>query len=97
MNINPSEIFDQMPDFNSHEEARSWFKSKFNDQMILKMTDVADGKRIFYYHLIKDEETYQEYMTAINKEEGVNITSTKPFESYSTIEITEDGDVSFSL
>lgn len=96
MNIDFTTIYNEMPDFTNHEKAKEWFQGQFGDRFVLKNSDVVEGKKVYYYHVVKNQEAYQEYMEMLSNEETTNITN-EPFESYSTIEITEDGGISFSL
>ncbi|MCU9614444.1 hypothetical protein OEV98_12940 [Caldibacillus lycopersici] len=96
MDFDISAIYNQMPDFTTHEEARAWFKEQFHDQFLLKTTDVIDGKRVFYYHLIKHPEKYEEFVNTL-RSDNTEIDSLDLFESYSTIEISEDGNISFTI
>ncbi|MFS0862609.1 hypothetical protein [Fredinandcohnia sp. 179-A 10B2 NHS] len=96
MNIDPTMIYEKMPDFNSHEEAREWFKSEYQDKFLLRTHDEVDGKKVFFYHIVKDPEVYQQYMESFAKPGEHEITNMKTFESYSTVEISEDGDISIT-
>ena len=51
----------------------------------------------YYYHIVKDPETYQRYMESFASNEDREITEMSTFESYTTVEITEDGDVNITL
>jgi hypothetical protein len=97
VNIDLTSITEQMPDFNSHLEAREWFTSQFPNRFLLRSEDSLEGKRVYYYHVVKNPEVYQQYMESFAKAEGHEITNPKTFESYSTVEISEDGDVSLSI
>jgi hypothetical protein len=59
------------------------------------MTEMRDGKRVNFYHLVKDPEVYQPYMESFASEVKHEITNTETFKSYRTIEIEEDGNVRF--
>ncbi|ARK29626.1 hypothetical protein [Halalkalibacter krulwichiae] len=96
MKIDLTTIYDQMPDFRSHEEAQSWFKSLFSDRFVLKDSDVIEGEKVYYYHLIKDYDAYQEYIENLSSSTE-EITTVEPFKSYSTVEISEHGGISFSI
>jgi hypothetical protein len=96
MNINPEALLSQLPDFNSHEAARSWFKEQLHEQFQLRSSDEVNGKRVYFYHIIKNPEVYQQYMESFASPVKHEITSMKPFESYTTLEISEDGGVSVS-
>ncbi|GAE27824.1 hypothetical protein JCM9140_3985 [Halalkalibacter wakoensis JCM 9140] len=97
MEFDVTAIYNKMPDFQSHEEARSWFKEQFGDRFLLKNSDEIEGERVYYYHLVKDQEVYEQYMQSLSNTVDQDITSMQPFESYSTIEISEDGGISFSI
>jgi len=92
-----SSYFESMPDFHSHEEARDWFKEQFPNRFLLRTSDVIEGKKVYYYHIVKDSEVYQQYMESFAHEENHEITNFDTFESYSTVEVNEDGDVSFTI
>jgi len=88
--------YDQIPDFNSHEEARTWFKEQFgDDRFLLRVSNRKNGKRIYFYHLVKDPEVYKPYMESFSSQFKHEITNFETFKSYSTIEISEDGEVVF--
>ncbi|MDQ0253107.1 hypothetical protein J2S74_000479 [Evansella vedderi] len=97
MNFDITHISDEMPNFQNHVEARKWFKDQYGNRFSLRGTDIIEGKMVHYYHLIKDPEVYQNYMESFAKVEEHEITDPNTFESYSTVEITEDGDISLTL
>lgn len=84
-----------MPSFSNHEEAREWFKEQFGDRFLLRMTDMKDGKRVNFYHLVKDPDVYQPYMESFASSVKHEITNMDVFKSYTTIEIDENGQVEF--
>ncbi|WP_186577905.1 hypothetical protein [Aquibacillus kalidii] len=96
MNFDLTSISSDMPDFHNHEQAREWFKDQFENRFTLGDSTIINGKRTYYYHLIKDPEKYHQYMESFSKKDH-DITNFHTFESYSTIEINEDGDISFSI
>ncbi|RKQ31347.1 hypothetical protein [Oceanobacillus halophilus] len=93
MNIDLKSISDKMPDFKNHEDARQWFKEQFHDDFLIRSSDVVNGEKIYFYHIIKNPELYQQYMESFAKPVKHEITNMETFESYSTVEISEDGDV----
>ncbi|KHF40608.1 hypothetical protein [Halalkalibacter okhensis] len=97
MNFDITLLYNNMPDFQNHDEARSWFKEQFGDRFLLKNSDEFEGERVYYYHLVKNPEVYHEYMEALSSSVEHKITSMEPFQSYSTIEISEDGRISFTI
>jgi hypothetical protein len=86
---------DQMPNFKSHEETRTWFKGLFGDRFLLRIFEMKDGKRVNIYHLVKDPEVYHPYMESFASVVKHEITYIDVFKSYTTIEIDEDGKVNF--
>ncbi|SDY02186.1 hypothetical protein SAMN05421736_101159 [Evansella caseinilytica] len=97
MDIDLTAISKAMPDFKNHEQAKNWFEEHFHDRFTFGSSDIIDGKKVFYYHLIEDPEVYQQYMESFAKEDRHNITDVHTFESYATVEISEDGGISLSL
>ncbi|RLL43750.1 hypothetical protein D8M04_12580 [Oceanobacillus piezotolerans] len=97
MNIDLAVITEEMPDFQHHEEARQWFKDKFKNDFLIRSSDTIDGRKIFFYHIIKNPQVYQKYMESFAKPVNHEITNMETFESYTTVEISEDGDVSIYL
>ncbi|MBU9720895.1 MULTISPECIES: hypothetical protein [Bacillaceae] len=97
MKFNLTEISTDMPDFENHDQAREWFKEQFHDCFSLKSTDETGGKKVYYYHIIKDVEAYQQYMDSFGRLGEHEITNPETFESYSTVEISEDGEISLSI
>lgn len=97
MNIDTDELAASMPDFSTHEEAREWFTNRFGTQFIHKDDDFSEGKDVHYYHIVKNRDAYDRYMASLMDEGKLELKSMEPFESYSTVEISEDGDVSISI
>ncbi|MFD1850627.1 hypothetical protein [Oceanobacillus bengalensis] len=97
MNIDLYSISNQMPEFSNHQQARDWFKSQFEDNFLLRSSDEMSGKKIYYYHIVKDPDTYKNYMESFSKPEKHEITNMETFESYSTVEISERGDVTILI
>ncbi|MRH44554.1 hypothetical protein GH741_18065 [Aquibacillus halophilus] len=97
MNFDLASISDQMPDFENHDQARVWFKDQFSDRFSLTNSNVIDGKKVYFYHIIKNPEVYHQYMESFAKPVKHDITNMETFESYSTVEISEDGEISLTL
>lgn len=97
MNIDIESIYENMPDFSNHMEAREWFKNEFKDRFFLRTHSEQDGKMTYYYHIVKDPEVYQRYMESFASEQEREITEMSTFESYTTVEISEDGAVNITL
>lgn len=97
MNIDMDSLSKQMPEFDDHDAARTWFKDQFQERFSLKNTETTNGKKVYYYHIIKNPEMYQQYMESFAKPVKHEITEMNTFESYSAVEITDDGEISFIL
>ncbi len=97
MNIDLDSISQGMPDFEDHEAARQWFKDQLQDRFSLKNIEDTDGKKVYYYHIIKNQERYQQYMESFAKPIKHEITEMDTLKSYSAVEITEDGEITFIL
>ena len=95
MNQDFSINHEQMPNFKSHEEARTYFKNLYGDRFLLRGNDMRDGTRVTMYHLVKNPEVYQPYMEGFSHEIQHEITNMDIFKSYNTIEIDENGNVHF--
>jgi hypothetical protein len=96
MNINIEQLAKEMPEFNNHQEARDWFGEKFQGQFIFKEKDIIDDTPTYFYHIVKDTNNYNRYMNALSQEDST-IDSMNTFYSYTTVSITESGDVEISL
>ena len=90
-----------IPAFESHGAALAWFKSEFGKDFQSAGTDIINGEKCYFYHLIgnrKDYEFYQEYLTRQGKsayqitEQNEVIVESGMF-SYNSVEIFESGGV----
>lgn len=80
------------PDFNSHDEARAFFKSKYGDRFQMTGADIIDGRKIYFYKLILDKDTYENGVAALN-EKGFMPFDEVFFFSSQDIEIWADGGI----
>jgi hypothetical protein len=90
-----------IPAFDSHDDAFAWFKSKFGKDFQFTGTDIINGEKCYFYHLIghrKDYEFYQEYLKRAGRvayqitEQNEAISENGMF-SYNSVEIWESGGV----
>lgn len=79
----------ELPDFQSHTDARKWFKKRFGDNFVLTDSQIIDGEKIYFYHLIIDRTAYESGMKKLS-EEGYVSGMDLPM-SYHPIEISETG------
>lgn len=96
MDINIEQLAEEMPEFENHQEASEWFGNRFQGQFIFKEKDTLNGIPTYFYHIIKDVNNYNRYMNALSQEES-EIEAAQSFYSYTTVSITDDGDVEISL
>ncbi|WP_421384946.1 hypothetical protein ACOJQI_09290 [Bacillus salacetis] len=96
MDINIEQLAKEMPEFRSHQEASEWFGDKFQGQFVFKGKDMIDDVPAYFYHIVKDVNSYNRYMNALSEEDST-IDSMSTFYSYTTVVISEDGDVEISL
>jgi hypothetical protein len=96
MDINIEQLAEEMPEFENHQEASEWFGNRFQGQFIFKEKDTLNGIPTYFYHIIKDVNSYNRYMNALSQE-GSEIEAAQSFYSYTTVLITDDGDVEISL
>ncbi|PLT35423.1 hypothetical protein [Bacillus sp. V5-8f] len=95
MEIKIDQLMQELPDFNTHSEAKAWFEERYHDRFVLGTTDLIEETKVYYYHIVKDQQEYKDYMAAVSN--GNQIESMYPFHSYSTVEIAENGGISISL
>ncbi|QOR67929.1 hypothetical protein IM538_07295 [Cytobacillus suaedae] len=96
MDIDFNAITDNMPNFENHDDAKAWFEEYFEDKFVFKNQDELNGKTVYYYHIVKNPDAYSQYMVSLTSEVKPHITDFNTVKSYSTVEISEDGEVSFT-
>lgn len=96
MDINIEQLAKEMPEFTNHQEASDWFGDKYQGQFVFKEKDFINEVPTYFYHIVKDVNRYNRYMNALLQEDG-DIDSLNTFYSYTTVSITEDGNVEISL
>lgn len=77
--------------FNGHTEAEKWFHEKYPDQFIIKGSGDVDGEKIYFYHLIIDQECYKKDIKILVEKgiaDGLELSL-----SYYIVGILEDGRV----
>lgn len=90
-------VTEKMPNFQSHEEARQWFKGKFQEDFLIRCSEAFQGRKIYFYHIVKNKDLYQNYMQSFTKHTRPQITNMDTFNSYSTVEISENGEVNIYI
>jgi hypothetical protein len=96
MTFNIEQLAKEMPDFTSHQEASEWFGNRFEGKFIFKEKDMINEVPTYFYHILKDTNGYNQYMNMLS-DEYQKIDSPTSFYSYTTVLISEHGDVEISL
>lgn len=78
-----------LPDFKSHDEARTYFKNIYGDSFQMTDSDVIDGMKIYFYKLILNQVAFNKGITEL-KEKGFS-SDIDFMMSTQDIEIWEDG------
>ena len=81
-----------LPKFNSHDEARIFFKGKYGDDFQMTGSDTFDDEKIYFYKLILDRKTHQEMHKELRRNGFCGMTKERMFCTQS-IQIMEDGGV----
>lgn len=81
-----------LPEFNSHAEARMYFKEKYGTDFMITDSDIIDGQKIYFYTLILDREAYYDKMAELEVNGYVEM-SERYFFCSQDIQISEDGNV----
>lgn len=82
----------QIPSFNSHAEARAWFKDKYGDAFQLFETNTVDGVEWYFYYLILDREVFKQGQAEL-KEGKMMSDPMKFLGSHQSIEINQHGHI----
>ena len=80
-----------LPDFDSHEEARNWFKEKYGKDFMMVDSELISEEIIYFYHLILNRDVYEREMEKLRK--GEPSVGTDLMNSYQVVEIFEGGNI----
>lgn len=80
-----------IPEFNSHDEARKWFKGKYGNAFMLTEAEEIGDEKCFFYVLILDWTEYEKGQKEM--EETGYISGTAYLRSRQSIQIMESGRV----
>lgn len=84
----------KMPTFESHDEAKEWFKGEYGSLFILDSFKLEEGKKVMVYHLVLNK---SDYIKSLDKMENNKVIAGFDFlNSYQTVKIHEDGQVNIS-
>lgn len=80
-----------LPQFNSHDEARAFFKEQHGNDFQLVDSDFIGDKKIYFYYLILDHKAFDKGQQEMN-DNGVTY-GMDFLNSFQKIEIWEDGNI----
>lgn len=80
-----------IPEFSNHEEARAWFKEKYEENFVLTDSEIIEERKIYFYHLILNRDKYKELQN--NLRIGEFSVSKDLMYSYQSVEIDEHGSI----
>lgn len=82
----------QLPRFESHSEARIYFKNIYGANFMITDSDIIDGEKIYFYKLILDREAYYDMIAELEVNGIVKMSERYLFCSQD-IQISESGSV----
>ena len=82
---------ESIPQFNSHEEAKSWFEDRYGKDFILTGADQIGDETCYFYYLILDWEEYKRGQKEL-KENGY-MAGLSFLMSHQPVQIMESGSV----
>ena len=80
----------KLPAFDSHENAREYFKDKYGDNFVMADSKIIGNDKIYFYHLILDSQRYYDGFNKL-REDSIIVDSLDFMNSYQTVELFEDG------
>ena len=80
----------EIPEFNSHETAREYFKNKYGNHFMMTGSEFIDDQKVYFYSLILDRKTFEDGHEQMAKD-GFMADALNFMNSYQPIEIFEDG------
>lgn len=81
----------EIPLFNSHTEAREWFKDRYGDAFMLTDSELVGTEICYFYYLILDRAVFEEEVKKLHS--GTMTDSLKFLNSYQNIQIMDGGSV----
>lgn len=81
----------KIPQFNSHDEARQWFKEKYGSEFMMAGSEIIGEEKCYFYYLILDREAFMRGHKEM--EEKGYTTGTALLMSYQPIQIMESGSI----
>jgi len=80
-----------LPSFNSHEEARAYFKDRYGNDFIMVGSEKIMGEKCFFYYILLDRAAFEEGTRKIQS--GIHDASLEYLESHQPVQIMESGSV----
>lgn len=80
----------EIPEFDSHENARYYFKNKYGDSFVMANSMMVQDEKVYIYHLILDRKNYFDGVKKLQAD-GFIKDSLDFINSYQPVEIFESG------
>lgn len=80
----------KLPAFDSHEEARVYFKEQYGDDFMVGSETIM-GEKCFFYYVLLDKVAFEEGTRKIQA--GIHDASLEYLESHQPVQIMESGSV----
>lgn len=81
----------ELPSFNSHEEARAYFKERYGTDFIMVGSETMMGEMCYFYYILLDRDAFEEGTRKIQA--GIHDASLEYLESHQPVQISADGSV----
>lgn len=81
----------KLPVFDSHEEARAYFKEGYGADFIMVGSETIMGEKCYFYYILLDRVAFEEGTRKIQA--GIHDASLKYLESHQPVQIMESGSV----
>lgn len=78
-----------LPSFNSHVEARNWFKEKYGKDFMMVGSELISEEIIYFYHLVLNRDVYDREMEKLRR--GEPSIGDDLMNSYQIVEVFENG------
>lgn len=80
-----------LPAFDSHEEAKVYFKEKYGEHFVFESSDLFSNGMMYFYALVFDHESYRRGRNELTA--GRSFSDRGFLNSYQSIQIGKDGSI----
>lgn len=82
----------EIPSFDNHDEALSWFKNKYGSSFQLRHSEKINGQTCYFYYLILNEAEFRKGQQLLRMSEML-VTTREYLGSHQSVEIFDDGTI----